>query len=69
MPARPATDLSVNPDSPCDGLPSGTPGTRFQWTEEFEQSVFGRICAPSFAPFFAEAATMAADLCANGSQE
>jgi hypothetical protein len=44
------------------------PHETFRWAEEFEHRVFGSICAPTFAPFFAEAATMAADLCANGSQ-
>ena len=63
-----ASDLSVNPDSLCEGIPSGTPHETFQWADEFEHRVLGSICAPTFAPFFAEAATMAADLCANGSQ-
>ncbi len=44
------------------------PHETFRWAEEFDHRVFGSICAPTFAPFFAEAATMAADLCANGSQ-
>jgi len=61
--SRVASDLSVNPDSLCDGIPEGTPHETFQWAEESVHSLFGSICAPSFAPFFAEAATMAADLC------
>ncbi len=63
-----ASDLSVNPDPLCEGIPSGTPHPPPPPPPPPEHSHFGSICAPTFAPFFAEAATMAADLCANGSQ-
>lgn len=56
------------PDPWCEGGDEGEPGTTFQWTQEFEHNAWDSICGPSFAPAFAEAATMAAELCANGSQ-
>jgi len=34
-----------------------------EWVQYFDHSVFGSRCAPSYGPLFAEAATLAADLC------
>jgi len=61
-------DLGLDSESPCEGVPTDKKGTTLWLTEEFEHSVFGSKCAPTYAPFFTEAATMAAELCANGPQ-
>jgi len=62
------SDLS-EPKPLCNEIPSGKKGPALQLTEEFEHSIFGSQCAPAYAPFFTEAATMAAELCANGPQD
>ncbi len=43
-----------------------SPGER--WTEHFDHSVFGSVCAPSYGPFFDEAAALAVALCADAPQ-
>jgi len=34
-----------------------------EWTQYFDHGVHGSKCAPTFAPFFSEAASIAAALC------
>ena len=63
-----ADDSKARPDSECGAGNNAPNSGTFEWTQEFEHHVFGSICAPAYAPFFAEAAEMAADLCANGPQ-
>ncbi len=46
----------------CDTI-SVKPEGLAAWAFHFDHHVFGSLCAPSYVPFFAEAAAMAADLC------
>ena len=59
-----ADDWQTTENPLCEpGSKGDEPDAIYKWTEEFDHSLYGSVCAPSFAPFFAEAATMAADLC------
>jgi len=46
----------------CDGGLPTRKGMN-KWVQYFENSVLGSRCAPTYGPFFAEAAKLAADLC------
>lgn len=64
-----SNDSNAVPNPFCDPGDMSEPlHATYQWAQEFDHHVLGSICSPTFAPFFAEAATLAADLCANGSQ-
>ena len=54
------------PEPLCEsGWQVEQPSPGEKWTQHFDHSVFGSVCAPSFGPFFADAAALAADLCAD----
>ena len=59
------TDHGAVSEPLCDGS-GDKPGSHIQWAQHFEHRVQGSICAPSFAPFFLEAAELAAELCEPG---
>jgi hypothetical protein len=65
-----ARDSNAVDDPVCEVWDdSYPPHSAYVWHEQFEHSVFGSDCAPSFAPFFEEAASVAAELCEPGSPE
>ena len=59
------TDHGAVEDPLCDGN-GDEAGASFQWLQNFDHRVFGSKCAPDFAPFFFEAAELAAELCQPG---
>jgi len=46
-----------------EGKTAPHPPTFVEWTQYFDHGVHGSKCAPTYAPFFAEAASIAAELC------
>lgn len=60
-----SSDWAGYEDGPlCEGADAVPHPPAFAaWTQEFEHGVHGSKCAPTYAPFFAEAAAIAAELC------
>lgn len=56
------TDVD-DPDSLCGYDPPGVEHRLRTWTELMPHARFGSICAPNYAPFFAEAATLIKSQC------
>ena len=59
------TDHGAVSEPLCDGL-GDRPGLAYEWVQHFEHRAFGSICALDYAPFFLEAAELAAELCEPG---
>jgi hypothetical protein len=56
--------VGYSPEPLCEGGKTAPhPPPMVEWTEYFDHGVHGSKCAPTYAPFFAEAASMAAELC------
>lgn len=56
--------MGYQPGPLCEeGKTAPHPPTFVEWTEYFDHGVHGSKCAPTYAPFFAEAASIAAELC------
>ncbi len=56
--------MDYQPGPLCEeGKTAPHPPTFVEWTQYFDHGVHGSKCAPTYAPFFAEAASIAAELC------
>jgi hypothetical protein len=63
-----SSDATAVEDPVCEkGDDAFPPHPAYLWQQHFDHGLFGSICAPDLAPFFEEAASLAAELCEPGS--
>jgi len=56
--------MGYSPEPLCEGANMVPHPPAFaEWTQYFDHGVHGSKCAPTYAPFFAEAASISAELC------